>query len=332
MSYPFIIKDENAAVELCKILSLNNETEKSELVSDMLNQILFVSAEHNYVEAMKLLVADKRVNFSVNSNQAIKVASGEGNVEVLKMLLEQENVDPGDSDNAAFVRAIKNNKLETIEILLKDPRVNPTVIDRNIHFVDWCSDDIIILLINDGRINFSGEYDYAFRAMIRRGKTEIVKLLLKDRRCDPTTYNNLALDIVCEMGHIEMIKLLLKDQRINLTSRNFIAIAANSGHKEVIKLLLACPNIDPTQGNNSAILIASKKGYKNIVKILIPRTDLSTITDPNILRIAKKQILSDEDVAKKLAKMMDQYKINGVFIAEGKINLVKESGMIVIPK
>ena len=98
---------------------------------------------------------------------------------------------------------------------------------------------------------------------------------------------------------------------------------------EIVHLLLQDSRVDPTAQDNYAIKQASRNGHLEIVKLLIPRTDLTKITNEDILNIAKEikteiktEINTNEPNVEKsmgntincILSMMKEYKISKIGI------------------
>jgi hypothetical protein len=96
---------------------------------------------HLYI--VKLLLSDKRVNPSAESNGAIREACREGHSEIAKLLLSDKQVDPSDENDATMLHACFNHCLDcccptsgsiplllgrsnTVKMLLNDRRVEPS--------------------------------------------------------------------------------------------------------------------------------------------------------------------------------------------------------------
>ena len=78
----------------------------------------------NNVDALKVLLADERINPAANNNFAIRRASQNGHVAVVKVLLADKRVDPTAHDNYAIRWASLNSHLEIVKLLLADNRID----------------------------------------------------------------------------------------------------------------------------------------------------------------------------------------------------------------
>ncbi len=95
----------------------------------------------------------------------------------------------------------------------------------------------------------------ALRHACRRGYNDVVELLLADGRADPTAEKNYAIVRSSINGNADIVKLLLADGRADPAARNNYAIqwSSQKGHADVVRLLLADAHVDSTTTNNLAI-------------------------------------------------------------------------------
>jgi hypothetical protein len=101
---------------------------------------------------MKLLLSDKRVNPTGNSNEAVRCASRDGHVKFVKLLMSDNRVDASVENNEAVCMASTNGHVEVMKLLLQDKRVDPS------------ADPIII------------------RTALRQANTGVLDVLLRDDR------------------------------------------------------------------------------------------------------------------------------------------------------
>lgn len=123
------------------------------------------------------------------------------------------------------------------------------------------------------------------------GYLEAVQTLLQCPHIDPVDNDNFSLELAAHNGHIEIVKLLISDPRVNSTIGNchVMGAEAKGGHLEIIEYLLANtpastkysirgaidgnhlflverllndPRFDPTEGDITAIEVATDN--KNI--------------------------------------------------------------------
>ncbi len=155
-----------------------------------LNDVFHKASSNGNNLAVNVLLADKRVNPSVNTNYAIKVASNRGHTKVVKLLLADPRVDPSTNNSYPIRTASMHGRTELVKLLLANPRIDP-----------------------------SDENNYAIKMASGMGRTEVVKLLLADPRVDPSDNNNQAIQVASERGHIEVMKLLLGSNKIELSTK-----------------------------------------------------------------------------------------------------------------
>ncbi len=161
--------------------------------------------------AIKVLLADKRVDPSESNNLTIRQASEYGHPEIVRLLLADQRVDPSAENNQAIQWASRYGRLEVVKLLLADQRVDP-------------SDN------NNKSIQDASWY----------GHLDVVKLLLTDQRVDPsddpsyhpqetTVYRGNAIQKASIWSHLEVVKLLLGSNKINLSVKTQTLRGLRSG-------------------------------------------------------------------------------------------------------
>ena len=131
-----------------------------------------------------LLVENKQNAFDF----ACDFAYGCSYIEVLKLLLQDSRVDPSAENNYAIIRASYHGYTEVVKLLLQDSKVDPSA-DNNYAFrvaSYYSFIDIVKLLLQDSRVDPSAKDNYAFRVASHSGNSQLVKLLLKDPRVKNT--------------------------------------------------------------------------------------------------------------------------------------------------
>ena len=86
----------------------------------------FDAIENNNVKQVALLLKEKNVDPSFESNLSIRSAAYDGSFEIIKLLLNDKRVNPSDNNNDALIYASENGDLETVKLLIKDNRVDPS--------------------------------------------------------------------------------------------------------------------------------------------------------------------------------------------------------------
>jgi len=109
---------------------------------------------------------------SVNNNTSISVASDYGYLEIVKLLLQDDRVDPTTSDYHPLRWSIINNHLEVFKTLLSDNRVDPTYNNNALLRLAFNNErwKFVELLLRDDRIRFSDNELY------RKCKREIMRM------------------------------------------------------------------------------------------------------------------------------------------------------------
>lgn len=149
-----------------------------------------------------------------------------------------------------FLRAVSENKIQTVRKML--PKINFTP-DFNIAFkiaADQGLIKITKLLMEDPRFDPTFDDNYALVISVKKGYIEIVKLLLADDRIDPSFNDSVIFEVAVRSENIDMINFLLEDQRINPD----YAIMSYFYSPQILEVLLQHPRIDPTIENNYPIL------------------------------------------------------------------------------
>lgn len=127
---------------------------------------------------------------------------------------------------------------------------------------------------------------------------DIAIMLLNDPRVDPSVNDNYAIIIASQNGWYIIVKSLLLHPKINPAVKNNEAIIRAIGNYRQIttEILLKDSRVDPTDQNNKAIKCAMEKRHLDMVKLLLPRTDLSKIDDTKLLQFAKENGFVKEEI------------------------------------
>jgi hypothetical protein len=76
---------------------------------------------------LKLLLADPRVDPSVQNNQLIINAAQTGKSKIAKLLLADPRVNPADQNNQAIIKAAIWSHMEIVKLLLEDERIDQSI-------------------------------------------------------------------------------------------------------------------------------------------------------------------------------------------------------------
>jgi hypothetical protein len=151
-------------------------------------------------------------------------------------------------------------------------------------------------------------YNMLFSSFEKFKQYKIVELFLSKQN-DPlykiSQYNlSFLLKHASIDGKLNVVEMLLKliDNSLELSCTLILASANN--HIDVVKLLLSDKRVNPGANDNESIKTAFKNGYLEIVKLLIPRVDMSKIDIPEIHELNKTN--DDYEEAKILLKMLSR--------------------------
>lgn len=179
-------------------------------------------------------------------------------------------------------------KLNPDEVSVTLNLIFTELVEHNIHL-----DIIKLLSIDQSRMASNPNNNKLLVSIAQTGNLEIFKLLLENPGINLNVnngYSNLLFVHAFDQGHFEIVKLLILDKRIDPSSydNQMIRYASQLGNVQIVELLLADLRVDIGFGNNCAIKLAFRYNHLDVVKLLISKIDLSTITDKEIIDIAKK--------------------------------------------
>ena len=151
-------------------------------------QKLFLNAcLDGYINFVKLLLQDPRVNPSDKDNKAIRLASKYGRIEVVKLLLQDTRVDPSDINNYAIRWASAMGYVEVVKLLLLDPRFDPSYLNIRYGFISAC----------------------------QKGNIDMIKILIQYVTFDQTIYDD-GIYYAKMYQHISIVELLLYEKQKNI--------------------------------------------------------------------------------------------------------------------
>jgi ankyrin repeat protein len=158
--------------------------------------------------------------------------------------------DPSKCLMKSLIRACERHMYESVRHTLRDPRV-----------------------LNSSSFPWYGAK--ALQVSCMHGYTDLVRLLLS--HADPSNDKNLSLCYAVQFGHADIVELLLSDQRIDPSiNQNTLKFACRFGYDRVVQLLLDDGRTDPRVEYHSPVYIAIKRGWTNIVTMLLndPRIEI----------------------------------------------------------
>ena len=251
-----------------KLLQMINmlAEDTSDKIGKTLNSTLLTLMKSNcHLKVIKILLDDDRVDFRADNDYAIRWASEKGHLSIVKFLVEI-GADIHAENDYAIRLASANGHIEVVKFLVEI------------------------------RADIYAEDNYAIRLASENGHLEVVDFFMKIG-VNPCNNDNHAIKMASKNGHTEVVKRLMHYIHVeppvhymfvDPTAEYNYAIkwASINGHIEVVKLLLQDQRIDPSANNNLLIKLASQYRQTDIVKLLIPKIDLSKITDKKILDLA----------------------------------------------
>ena len=225
-------------------LFVKNQTSSPNLLLRYVCKFGTVTSPNNngYIDAVKPLLEDLRVDPTCYNNYAIKESSAKGHSALVELLLEDPRIDPSANNNKAIIEACSNGHFSVVELLLQDPRVDP-----------------------------SYNKSYTFKMAVLGRYYNIMRILLQDPRIDPSIGENYAIEIACSDGRFDFVQQLLKDPRV-IPTQHAIFSAILYKYFEIAKFLLKDPRAQENSYEfNIAIHMAQNSGDEELVNLLISR-------------------------------------------------------------
>lgn len=242
---------EEGHISLVKLCLANPKIDNSEIFN---GAALYASINGHKIEALKVLLADKDFESSIEMDERVCDAlcdsinndSGDMLLPIVALLMKHTDLSFG--QNEVIIKASIHGRYEVVQHLLTDPRIDP-----------------------------SADENKALRMSSDNGYHMVVRLLIADKRVDPSVHNNIALQNACtyENRH-EVVKVLLTDERVDPTVHDFAPLrqACRYGHAQVVKVLLADPRVDPTKISKLALFSAVSNVHIPVVKELLASKDV----------------------------------------------------------
>ncbi len=96
-----------------------------------------------------------------------------------------------------------------------------------------------------------------------------------------------ALEWACWYGRLEIVKFLLQDKGADPSEKNNspILLASEYGHLEVVKFLLQDKRVDPTARDNFAIRMAKEYDHTEVVEELLKDVRVKNLLDRDHARL-----------------------------------------------
>ncbi len=235
------------------------------------NKPIAIACMAGHTEIVRLLLSDPRVDPTTMDNGPIRLSSRYGHVEIVKLLLLDPRIDPTTNNNEALMWASRKGYREIAELLLSDHRIGPLSRDggeivsaiTNDHF------DVAEIIIKYGKITHPTSYVKAMHTACVRGSADIVRLLLSNSETNLSTNGNRAINVVSRCNDDPDV-VLPQDERIDPSAddNEAIILASKYGNSEIVKLLLQDKRVDPSARDNMAIRSAFEGLHRDVVGIL----------------------------------------------------------------
>ena len=241
--------------------------------SDALARCMYRGARDGNINAMRVLLADRRVSCMAGGPalSPLPIASWNGHAEAVKMLLQ--HAQSTEDLNTAVMRASLCGHSEILSLLLADGRCDPAASENApIRFATMGGHaEAAKLLLRISACDPSTQDSDALRFVCTKGHADMARLLLADGRCDPTAENSAALRLAAEYGHADIVAMLLRDGRSDAgaAQNEAVRLACLGGHTAVVSHLLRDARCDPTAHDNAAVVIAAARGHCDVVKLLV---------------------------------------------------------------
>lgn len=238
-----------------------------------------------HIDVLRLLLADGRVDPSLDSNLALSFACRHGRHRGLALLLQDGRVDPGLDNSHSILTAILGGDDECLRLLLTDARADPAVNDNEaLRQAYWRRDfRIFRLLLLDHRVDPTASDNELLREVSLRGQADILELLLANARFDPSANENFALRTAARFANVDCLALLLAHPSVDPAAHSNYAIrrVAMMGDLECMRLLIADPRVDPSALENAALIGAISRRHEGCIRLLLtdPRVD-KNLVDP----------------------------------------------------
>ncbi|KAI9344387.1 ankyrin repeat-containing domain protein [Obelidium mucronatum] len=223
---------------------------------------------NNAGRLVQLLLADRRVDPTVNQSEAFWKAADRGNLEIVKALLEDGRVT---GHFLAALAAASNGHAEVVELLMKDEQVRKEASE---------SSNILCRAATGGHINVLGvllgypiQISHAHRALEKsaeRGKLNAVEYLLSHSRLQDldVTYSTLASAV--GSGNEEMVRFLLAHPRLYVRKDAWVlSNAVYEGYLSIVKILLEDGRCNDANDNSDSVQEAARTGSLDMLQALI---------------------------------------------------------------
>ncbi|KAJ3216432.1 hypothetical protein HDU67_009486 [Dinochytrium kinnereticum] len=231
-----------------------------------MDDAFIVACEHGFHDIASLLISHPLLTPTYT---ALEKACLNGHTQLLTLLLADPRLNPSINNNYLLRRISVKGDLPIFNLLLTDPRVSPTSW-RNESLRNACKHghvDIVRALLRDGRCDPGDLNGVTIRECV--GSGEVVRVLLGDPRVDPRVVEagEDALARACFRGCREVVEALLEDERVWVTPQSLFR-ACEGGHVDILGLLLRHPRSEGVDASD-ALRVAVGKGDRGVLEELM---------------------------------------------------------------
>jgi ankyrin repeat protein len=261
--------------------------------------VLDFASAFGFIEVVRAVLDQMRV-IKDYDNEALALACANGYYEIVEMMLNDSRFDPSYNDNSALLSAVVEKEYSIWTLLL----------DRK--YTDPNYDDGMLLK----KAVAAGNYEF------------VERVLFKDKSAPLNTGENVALFYALTTGNIELANSLLRNPLVNPGDRDgkFLLMAFKHGYTGIAEQILnriyvsdqllcrllheACSkkNIklvsvileqlkhrdieedgQSRKGYNSSLETASRKGYTDIVRLLLSCEQFQSVSSQSLIEACKRQ-------------------------------------------
>jgi len=271
-----VLPNHNHFERLCQAIEQNNQKEITELLNSshidlsMHNfHLLYVASQFGNIDVVKHLLTIP--NIDINSDNPMVIACEFGHYEIVKLLYER-GADPSIADSFSFRLAAENGYANIVKLFINDPRINVNAQDEYA-IKQACEENhhqVVKILMDHPKVAYQADiYSPVLVDCVHHGG-KLLRTLLADNKIGYPG-NRPGLSMAKLFGYakvnycLETCKILLADLRVD-PSNYFVEDCTDP---EVLLLLMKEDRFSKTEGKmQSSLLIATKKGWLNIVEII----------------------------------------------------------------
>ncbi|XXQ35114.1 Ankyrin repeat domain-containing protein [Plasmodiophora brassicae] len=210
--------------------------------------VRIASTSDAYLDNLRLLLDDKRVDPTASCNGPIRRASEYGLARIVETLLDDGRPDPSAVDSAALRSACKNGHVDTVRLLLADGRASPSA-DGNAALLSASSKghlQIVGMLLNDPRVNPGYFGNVAVLNATMHNHADVVLRLLADPRVHDVVDEGYLLRRACHHGVIGVVQWLLRDRsHRDLNYQAALLAARKAGQNDIVQMLVNGGHVSP---------------------------------------------------------------------------------------